>query len=340
LIVVTGLLLVRVLASLSGNGRVMLLGAGLFAGFLPLHAQLLGKNELALFVVLLLGIVNVLLLRERTALGVAALGILSGLAHLTRPSGVLLAIAVAAALWYESRPDRLAQRCRRVALVGALFCVTVLPWQIRNQREFGVWTMASSSTSGMNLLKGNTALYTQTFPWVTPDRLDPFLAQDSGVSLGDAVHKVEFKDAARLQQLALEGMLAAPGHTLAWAALKGAAFVSPLSIPLGSARIARNETEIVLQEFQPTNLLSQASYVLYTCLAYLGIAAAIRNWRQHSAAQRALYVFLASLAALLVAAHAVSYPLTRYRLPLDLLLLIPSALFLHAKLPSARANRA
>lgn len=340
LLVVTGLLLVRVLAHLTGNGRVMLIGAGLYAGFLPLHAQMLGKNELPVFLVLLLGIVNVLLVRAHTSLGVTALGILAGLAHLTRPSGALFAMAAVGALGYASRSERLGQRLRRVALFAVVFCATLLPWQIRNHREFGVWTWASSSTSGMNLLKGNNASYTQTFPWITPDRLDPYLAEDHELFPGDTLHKVEFTDAARWQQIALSEMLAAPGRTLGWVALKGAAFISPISIPLGSARIARDDTGVVLREFQPANLLSQAIYALYTCLAYLGIATAIRNWTQHSAPQRAMYVFLATFAALLVAAHAVSYPLTRYRLPLDLLLLIPSACWLHSKLPSAQINRA
>jgi 4-amino-4-deoxy-L-arabinose transferase-like glycosyltransferase len=333
LLVITGLLLIRILARLTGNGRLMVIGAALYVGLLPLHAQLLDKSELVLFVVLLAGIVNLLLASERTILGVAALGILSGLAHLTRPSGALIAIAVVAALLYESRQQRSGERLRRVALCLALCGATVLPWQVRNEREFGVWTLASSSTTWLNLLKGNNAIYTQHFPFVNPDHFDAYLAEDRGLFLGDAQHKVEFRYDPQIREAALQGVFAQPWHTLGWAVVKGAAFVSPLSIPLGTAEVRRRTETVSIESFRPVNPLSQLIYALYTGLAYLGIAAARRHWAQYSVPQRTVYVFITLFAALLVLAHAISYPLTRYRLPLDLLLLIPSALWLQTKLP-------
>ncbi|HEX2878104.1 MAG TPA: glycosyltransferase family 39 protein, partial [Polyangiaceae bacterium] len=333
LLVSTGLLLIRILARLTGNGRVMVIGAVLYVGLLPLHAQLLDKNELVLFALLLAGIVNLLLASERSTLGVAALGILSGLAHLTRPTGALIAIAVIATLLYESRQQRSGKRLRRIALCLALCGATVLPWQIRNERVFGVWTLASSSTTWLNLLKGNNPIYTQHFPFVNPDLFDPYLAEDRSLFLGNPQHKVEFRYDPQIREAALQGVFAEPWHTLGWAAVKAAAFVSPLSIPLGSAEVVRRAERVSIENFRPVNPLSQLIYALYTGLAYLGIVAAWRDRKRLSTTQRTAYVFIAVFGGLLVAAHAISYPLTRYRLPLDLLLLIPSALWLQTKLP-------
>lgn len=340
LLIVTGLLVVRVLARLSNDGRVMVIGAALYAGLLPLHAQVLDKNELVLFVLLLAVLANSLVATDRRVRGIALLGVVSGLTHLTRPSGVLIAGAVVVALLYEARQQEIAKRVRNVAVYLVVFCVTLLPWQIRNHREFGVWTMASSSTTGLNLLKGNNPTFTRHFPFLHPDHFDRYLADDLGIFLGNTQQKVEFVDEPRIEQVALDNMRAAPAHTLGWVAVKAAAFVSPLSIPLGTAQIRREDEQLVIEDYRPVNLASQAIYALYTCLAYLGIAAAIRNWTQHSKAQRTVYLFMATFAALLVAAHAVSYPLTRYRLPLDLLLLIPSALLLRARLPWPRIHEA
>jgi 4-amino-4-deoxy-L-arabinose transferase-like glycosyltransferase len=81
--------------------------------------------------------------RARTAL---ALGVLGGLAALTRGEGVLLVACVALAALL-SAPGGLRGHLRLLAVVAAGSVVTIAPWTLRNHAVLGAWVPISTNDS-------------------------------------------------------------------------------------------------------------------------------------------------------------------------------------------------
>jgi len=113
---------------------------------------------------------------------IVALGLLLGLAYLTRMEAVYLAIVFVAFAWtVGARGGRLFVRVGAVAAIGAL---VALPWWIRNFTVFG--TPAPGQLVDNALLTRNE----QIFAWQDPPTLAGFLNQGPGTivaHIGDAV---------------------------------------------------------------------------------------------------------------------------------------------------------
>jgi len=89
--------------------------------------------------------------RERSQVQVFWLGVLVGLAALCRPNGLMLAPALALAIWLTGRDWRLA--IRRGIVLGFAVTMIVLPWTYRNYRLFHKVALISTN-AGATLWAG------------------------------------------------------------------------------------------------------------------------------------------------------------------------------------------
>ena len=142
-IALTGVLGRRVAGPAAG-----LLAAGLVAldpSLIAADGSTMSENLSVLLVVAVLGVASSLLVAEtpRWPL-VVGLGVLSGVAVLTRPDLLLLAGFVSLALLLRAGP--VAHRFRSVAVLGLTVAV-VLPWAFRNDEAVGELTVATLSPS-------------------------------------------------------------------------------------------------------------------------------------------------------------------------------------------------
>jgi 4-amino-4-deoxy-L-arabinose transferase-like glycosyltransferase len=107
---------------------------------------------------------------------IVALGLLLGLAYLTRMEAVYLGVVFVAAVWLaKARGAQLVRRVGAVAVVGG---VVALPWWIRNFAVFGTPTPGQLSDNAF--LTHNE----QIFAWQDHPSLSGFLAQGVGTIAG------------------------------------------------------------------------------------------------------------------------------------------------------------
>lgn len=86
-----------------------------------------------------------------SALRVFSLGVLTGLAALCRPNGLMLVPAIGLAMWLTTRSRT--QTLRRVIVLGLAVALVVLPWTYRNYRLYHKFVLISTN-GGNNLWFG------------------------------------------------------------------------------------------------------------------------------------------------------------------------------------------
>ena len=140
-------LLLFLIAKRIWGRRVGLVAAGMAAVFPPL--VLLSRDLLSesLFTALELGAVLCVLNFRRTGDALrwaAAAGVLTGLGALTRNPGIVLVIPIVVGTWML-RPAFRPRALTAPALVVLCTALTILPWTVRNQIEFGRFVPITSS---------------------------------------------------------------------------------------------------------------------------------------------------------------------------------------------------
>jgi 4-amino-4-deoxy-L-arabinose transferase-like glycosyltransferase len=150
-------------------GVLATLGMAIFPPLVLLSRDLLSES---LFIALELGTVLCLLeFRRSRAWAWAALsGLLCGLAVLTRNPGPALAIPVIVGLWVV-RPRRSWRAAAAPALAMICLVLTVMPWTIRNEVEFGRLVPVTTGTGfAMAGTYNELSLHDRDYPgsWRTP----------------------------------------------------------------------------------------------------------------------------------------------------------------------------
>jgi hypothetical protein len=107
-----------------------------------------------------------------------ALGLLLGLAALTRSEAIWLALAWAAAAWFWT-PDSRARRARLIAIPAAVAIVVFAPWAIRDWLAFGTPLPGQSIANALYIHS------TDIFAWRDQPTLARYLAQGPATLAGD-----------------------------------------------------------------------------------------------------------------------------------------------------------
>ena len=289
---------------------------------LPFVGETLTLRETGLFTLLTLLFVLTALGRPGWLRQALALGAVTALALLTRPSGiVLLPLAV---LVLACRGDLApAVRARAVAACLVAFAVCTAPWQLYLQRNFDRFSLTGTSTSGLNLFKGNHPLMGELYNLTDVDRAEPAIRElVAAAGHGEGLERWEADD--HLQRLAKASILADPGRFVERVVEKAIAFFSPAAVPVGRhGELALEEGTLVVRAPLVVIGTPWTLYHLFVVpvgLLALAVAAAVPGRRRWGLCVGALVAGSALI-------YAVTFPERRFRYSLEPLLAIAAVGF-------------
>jgi hypothetical protein len=321
--------LYRLTNALTGNPRVAAISSVLYALDPLLIREATVQSESALFTTLLIAFAGAFV-AAATAPGAALAGMWLGLAVLTRTIALPLLVLGPAVLVAGGR--------HRAALAMPLVALLViLPLPIRN---YGVNGSLWPTRSGLNLFLGNS-IYTSA---LLPDQ-DLDILQEQASSLVDArlpgVDALSPQSAEHainrfLTREALAYIAEHPLQTLWQKALNVLYFFSPRLVPY---RIAIPETRIVTEPTGRIAVEHTQARPLFEVMAYgvsssLVLVCALAGvfFRRHRLRGDAI---LGCIVLTFVAVNAVYNPATRYRAPMEFVLLFYAAAALAPKAGSS-----
>jgi hypothetical protein len=295
------------------------IAAGIYSTHLLLHLEMLSERETLLFAALTLGFVWMWIFGRRTNAHILVMAVITALLYLTRPTGVVFVLALCALLMIERGAEPLVSTIRRMMLCVGVIIVLVLPWQVFVSQKAGELRFSASTTSGINLLKGNNRDLERFFPMVDVDLYEPFISETV------AQHGLSGpKEDERLKDIATAYILSDPGRSVARAVAKGLLLFSPVPLPLGKGELRRVNGEIELYDFEWRSLIVVVIATVHALIMFGGIVACFRS--DHGFLARRLIVGVLLVSGLFTMAHAVTFPETRFRLPLDVLLTVLAAM--------------
>lgn len=307
------------------------LTAFLYIIHLRFHLESVKQRETILFALLLMLFTYLLIAGRRTFFTYVALSLVSALAYLTRPTGVLLLpILLLAILLQRGTPMKNREVLTCLAVVIMLFVVVILPFHTYLYRQFSRFSpFVPSSTTGLNLYQGNNPITQKIYPYVDVDVLYPWIQE----MLAQEGIDDEFQASQFLRNRAIDYILKHPAAFLKRAVAKFCAMYSPITTPLGSGRLVERDGKVVLSDFR-FSLLSKSvifNAVLVTALLTGAIAFLTRLRRCHGFSRTQAFLILCPIV-LVTLVHMITFAETRFRLPLDPLIIILAASYYSLKL--------
>jgi hypothetical protein len=308
----------RLGARLGGSRRVGTIAAVLYAGYPLLVRHSPDGSDAALMTALLLAFAADYV-GAVTPRGAARAGIWLGLAVLTRAMALPLVPLAAAIQWWNG--------ARREAIaVSVAALVVIAPYLVRNYALDGSML---PTRGGVNLFISNSAYTADVFPDYGPDILGEYawsVLEGSGKAPLPGSRTVERERDAVWTQLAVEEMKRHPLRTAALKIRNVLYFFSPRLVPYheptDTTRILLGDNGQFRVENSPRRRMShQIIYaVSYTPVLALAIAGA---WLRRGDFRRDAILWC--IVATFVAVHAVYFPTTRYRVPIEFVLLFYAA---------------
>lgn len=266
------------LITLTYTGQIWpVIGMVLLYAYLPeITLENITQRDTGLFTFLLAlsGFIFVSLERRYRWPQAALLGLVLGLLSLTRPValvGPFLAVVWGGRLWLKQMPW--SQIGQRVLPLLAAFYMILLPWGVRNWLVLGQFTL-SSTTTGLNLWKGNNPATAVLYPAMDVDALDALLDEPpAGPGWWDELRvlpTLSEADRNRLfQRLALNYIMEQPGQFLKMGLVKVYTLWLPQYTPLGEGEVEWMPEGAKIVEYE-LNRHPIAPYLLLYLLAGLG----------------------------------------------------------------------
>lgn len=276
------------------------------------------QHETVLFTCLLClgGLIFTSEARSHSAKKVISLGIVLGLAALTRP--LAPAILILGGFWfgwliYQKEP--FAEVYKRIALFTAVSVFILLPWGIRNWVSVGTFTL-SATTKGINLWKGNNPATEDIYPTLEIDEFTTLLAetpQEPGWwdPLRNLSAMSEAEQNEYLSNLGIQYIGERPFHFLKMGFVKIWALWTPQNIPrsMGEIEWTPNGAKI-------SNLTPFYDDMIPTLILYLFT---IPGMWKHRHSPFVLYLITWALA--LSSIHFITFAESRFRWPINMLML-------------------
>lgn len=322
-----GLLTLALVWRLTRERMAVVVGAILWAGHLFLHNDVLGQSETSLY--LLFTVLFFLVLQRGSRLGVGswmALGVLAGLAHLTRPTGALLVPILAGLALVVWRRRGVAAAASAALAFGLPLILVVLPWQWTIRRELGVVTASSSLTGGLNFYKGNNRDLLTMVPRVWYDPYHPWVVRDL------RAHGIPPRDDAAVDRFLVhrtfEYIRAEPGQFAQGVMMKLFALHSPAPTPFGHADFVEGRHgELVLEHYQRVDTPARRFETVHWAIVEIGVVAFLILLARGAAGVSAGAVApMGAFVLLTTIVHALTVGSTRYRLPMDPFLILAAAI--------------
>ena len=299
--------LYRLTAALTDDARVAVAAAALYAIDPLLVREAVGRSDSALFTTLLIAFAAAFVTAD-TQWRVGLAGLCLGLATLTRTTAAPLVVIA---------PAILASRGARRSAV-ALFIVAAaiaLPFTLRNHALNGTWW---PTRSGVNLYIGNSARTSEVLP---RDDLD-LLQRDAAAAIrakAPALESLPPLDQERetdrfLTREALAFMTAHPAETFRRKVLNVWYLLSPAVVPY---RALNPETGVPQDRPRAEIAIYAVSTSVVLILAAFGVYRRRFCWRADA--------ILLAIALVIAAVNVVYVPATRYRAPMEFVLLFYAA---------------
>ena len=316
-------LLLLLAEALGASRRAAVVAAILFAAYPLLIRHAVSHSALWLTTTLLVGFAHAFV-TGRTPARMAIAGVWLGLALVTRSATAPIAPLALALL---AREHRWREAAALAVAAGALFAPAVI-------RSYAVDGAIVPTRSGLNLFVGNSRFAAQLLPVYDPDLLQDYAWALVERDRPDLNHDgaVDEREADRdLAERAWRDMRREPLGTLARKAANVAYFFWPRLVPW---RVRGDDTRLVIGpddriavvDSHPRALVEELGYSIpYVCVLVAAIAGVFMR-RRAMAGDAILWCVLGAF----VAVHAVYFPGTRYRSPVEFVLLFYAAVALDA----------
>jgi hypothetical protein len=261
---------------------------------------------------------------------IAVLTAASVLSYFTRPTGVLLTVALCVLLLVASRKTMGKRVATAGWAVGAVF-IFVLPWQIYQSVYQDKVALAPIGLGGMNLYKGNSFLFEELSPYIDHDAGDVYLERiNQEFRASTTAPGAAATEDDHLRQLARADIESDYLRYLRKAVLRTLTYLSPLETPLGTATLRQEGDRLHLDGYRGNFVSASAEWLPFAVqlsffvvlfavpLGFLGMVQSMLFNSRLRPVAAASFVFLL----LNVASHAAITAETRYRLYLDPLFLV------------------
>jgi hypothetical protein len=310
--------LLRLAQLLTSSTMVAVTSALLFAVDPLLVKQASGASELALATAMVLAFAYCFT-GATTIIGMSLTGGLLGVLILTRSMTLPIVLCAISILAIERR-----RKAAIACAVGVL--VVVAPLVLRNQSVNGSWL---PTRSGMNLYLGNSPYTAMLLPGDDPDVLQEYVwtfVENKLPNLPSGSPAFNRAADELLTGLALKFAVEHPLETLGQKGLNILYFFSPWLVPLRPASaetraVIDRSGRLVVENARRRSFMEIASYFAFTMVllpaASVGFCMRRHDWRRDA--------ILWSIAAVLVLVHVVYFPATRYRAPMEFVLLFYAA---------------
>jgi hypothetical protein len=303
--------------ALSGRERIALIAGALYAVDPLLIRQASGASDLALTSVLLAMFAYYFVTSQRVAQMAAAATVL-GLVVLTRAM-VLPLVPLAVAVLVTQR------RIREAFALTLTVLIMFVPLVIRNSAVNGSWV---PTRSGLNLYIGNSALTSAVLPDNDVDILQEQADNEIAAQLSHLPYaSPEYSHAADalLMKHAVDYMTERPWKTVRQKFWNIAYFFSPRLVPLYVAgpdtRAISLDGRVVVEHPYSRPMIEVLSYSLFYTPVLLGAmwGVYLSGWDVSRAA------ILWCIVGTFVTIHTIYFPATRYRAPMEFVLLLYAA---------------
>jgi dolichyl-phosphate-mannose-protein mannosyltransferase len=318
---VGGVFLFRMAASLRGRAQVGLLAGTLYA-FYPLLVRHSADGSDAALMTTMVAAFAAQFVSAATPAGFVLTGLWLGLAILTRSMALPLVPIGAAVLWRR-------RGWRAAAVLAGVSLMVVAPYAARNHALNGA---ILSTRSGLNLFISNSPYTSKIFPDHGPDVLGDYvhaMAQSHGIPDGPPSAVLERARDVMWTRLAFEQMVRNPADVIRMKANNVALFFSPRLVPYhdqteATRLLIAGDGRVTVENAPPRpwkyEFVFAASYGPVLALALIGV------WlrRNDLGDDAILWCILLTF----VAVHAVYFPTTRYRVPVEFVFLFYAAVAL------------
>jgi hypothetical protein len=306
-------LLFQLTSTLTGSRRPALIAALLFAAnpLLIRHASSLTDSSLT--TVLLVGFAAASAARYGTR-GAVLPAVWLGLAVLSRMTVLPIVILMAAIHTWRGQ-------VRDAAVVAVIVALMVVPWMVRNHRANGAWW---PTRSGLNLYIGNSPYTAALLPDHDLDLLEPVAYDQASVARPDlSPDSAEYASQidTYLSTVSIAHMIESPVATVTQKLENMLFFVSPYLIPhyvTGPDTRVRIEPpdSAIVEDFVVRPRLQILSHAFSSSVVLVAAAAGVYLRRGKLAADAVLWAVFLSF----VFVHAMYFPATRYRAPMEFVL--------------------
>lgn len=310
---VCGLLLYKIVLRIGGDEKAAALCLALYVCHVLFQIEVLAKRETVIFTVVVLWWFLSLIKPNRSPV---SLGLSTGIAHMLRPTGMLLFFSSLIVLLSDLNTSSRISKVKEILIATAVFSMTVAPWQFNLYQLTGNIQLNSSITGPHGFWKGNNPYFDTIYPYVDVDRLEPMM-----YALAHSDTQAVRAQNIELNRLAMQFCLDDPLAFIRRTITKIFVYICPYPTPFGKADLVFTDDTVVLKDYQSRNIYISVYATLFMLTCYIGLSKAFSLCRSPEMPHLKPLIFFVLVFILFATTHSLSFAETRYRLPLDILML-------------------